>query len=308
MYKSLADIEALLGEAEESVTLDFKSGTALNDMNAARSQLVKGVTAFANAGGGTLIYGIAERPDGPRNVADRFDAVTNETVTVDRLTTIITQNTDPVFRDFQIAVFDVPTGGRVFVVEVNEGVTAYQNRIDQLYYQRAGSTSAPMYGFAIRDVMNRRLVPRVDARLQLQNVERTQQRHRYAVVPILENAGVLTAHHWVLYLDVPHECARVDLGGSFAIRDRGAIEKDGKFRRYEYSSGTTPGLGDDGRLLPGLERPLSQSEGYPTVEIHIEERQWRELEKWTPPLRWLLFVDDAPRREWEMEYRRWCQF
>ncbi|MEM5372163.1 ATP-binding protein [Paraburkholderia azotifigens] len=307
MYRSLAEIEELLGEVEESVTLDFKSGAALNDMNAARSQLVKEVTAFANAGGGTLIYGIAERADGPRNIADRLDAVTNDAVTVDRLTTIITQNTDPVFADFQITVFDIPGGGRVFIVEVNEGVTAYQNRIDQRYYQRSGSISAPMYGFAIRDVMNRRTVPHIDAHLQLQVAERAQERHRYIVVPVLENAGVLTARHWVLYLDLPHECGRLDMQGRLAVRDRGAVQDDRRYRRFEYSSERSPG-DSDGWLLPGLERSLSEAEGYPRVEIHIEERQWRELERWTPPLRWLLFVDDAPRREWQMEYRQWCQF
>jgi hypothetical protein len=307
MYQSLADIEALLGEAEESVTLDFKSGAALNDMNAARSQLVKAVTAFANAGGGTLIYGIAERRDGPRNIADRFDAVTNETVTVDRLTTIITQNTDPVFCDFRISVFDIPAGGRVFVVEANEGVTAYQNRIDQLYYQRAGSTSVPMYGFAIRDVMNRRTVPHVDARLQLQVAERTQDRHRYIVVPVLGNAGVLTARHWVLHLDLPQECGRLNTQGSSSVRDRGAVTTDRRYRRFEYSSERAPG-DSEGWLLPGLERSLSQADGYSRLEIHVEARQWRELERWTPPLRWVLFVDDAPRREWEMEYQQWCQF
>lgn len=308
MYLSLAEIEELLGEVEESVTLDFKSGAALNDMNTARSQLVKEVTAFANAGGGTLIYGIAERADGPRNVADRLDAVTNEAVTVDRLTTIITQNTDPVFRDFEIAVFDVPTGGRVFVVEVNEGVTAYQNRIDQRYYQRSGSISAPMFGFAIRDVMNRRTVPHVDARVHLEIAERSQERHRYIVVPTLNNAGVLTAHHWVLLVDLPHECARLNEHASLAIRDRGTVQDAGQFRRYEYSSERSPGLNSGGRLLPGLECSLTPAEGYPRLEIHVEQRQWRELEKWTPPLRWRLFVDDAPRREWQMEYRQWCQF
>lgn len=307
MYRSLADIEALLGEAEESVSLDFKSGAALNDMNVARAQLVKEVTAFANAGGGTLIYGIAERADGPRNIADHFDTVTNDAVTVDRLTTIITQNTDPVFRHFRIAVFDVAGGGRIFVVEVDEGVTAYQNRVDQRYYQRSGSISAPMYGFAIRDVMNRRTIPQINARLQLQIAERAQERHRYIVAPTLENTGILTAHHWVVYLDIPHVCARLDVRASLAVRDRGVAQDDRRYRRYEYSSERSPGDGD-GRLLPGFSLSLSEAEGYSRVEIVVEEREWRELERWTPALRWLLFVDDAPRREWQMEYQQWCQF
>lgn len=308
MYETLADIAALLGEAEESVTLDFKSGTALNDMSTARPQLLKEVTAFANAGGGTLIYGIAERVDGPRNIADRFEAVTNADVTVDRLTNLITQNTDPVFRDFRIAVFDVPEGGRLFVLEVDEGVTAYQNRIDRRYYQRAGATSEPMYGFAIRDVMNRRTVPNVDVKLKLQVAEQNSERHRYIVVPILENVGVLTAHHWVLYVDLPQECAR--LAGpahSLLLRDRGTVREDRRYRRFEYSSEMLPG-GGDGRLLPGFERSLSERDGYPKLEILIEDRQWQELEGWGPPLHWHLFVDDAPRRRWQQEFQEWCRY
>lgn len=61
MFTTLEDIRALIGVAAETVSLEFKDGVKLNDLtDRARTELVTDVTAFANAGGGTVIYGLSE--------------------------------------------------------------------------------------------------------------------------------------------------------------------------------------------------------------------------------------------------------
>ncbi|MDN7745915.1 ATP-binding protein [Burkholderia multivorans] len=146
MFETLDQIEALLG-TEEGISMEFKSGLTLNDLNnGTRSELVKDVTALANAAGGTIIYGIAEQrtADG-RSVADRLDPVVNQRITEDQLTMIIVSNTDPPLRGLNIRTVLVAPNSRVIVIDVEQADTAHQNRLDRRYYQRVGAISEPMY-------------------------------------------------------------------------------------------------------------------------------------------------------------------
>lgn len=309
MYETLADIEALFGEAEETVILDFKSGLAFNDMNAARSDLVKEVTGFANAGGGTIIYGIAEiRQDG-RSIASALSPVTNPAITQDRLTEIVYSNTDPALRGFSIKAIDIlEPAGRIFVITVEQGDTAYQNRLDQRYYARVDASCKPMYGFAIRDVMNRRTYPRVVAKLIVRNIEATQTRHRYTVTPVLANEGLLTANHWTLQVIVPTALNHLDLDVNHLTLDL-AEHGTGHIveRTFEYSSERQPPT-TRSRLLPGETRSLGQGEGFGMLRLNIESALQLQQLDFRPSLSWSLFVDNAPRQEGIIEYDDRCRW
>lgn len=310
MYETLAEIEALFGQAEESVSLDFKAGRSFDEMNnAARGELVKDVTAFANAGGGTIIYGVGERQDGGRSVADGFAPVTNDRVTADQLTTIITSNTDPVFSGFSIKVFALDGGARVFVIDVEQGDTAYQNRLDKKFYQRTAAVSESMYNFAIRDVMNRRSAPRVNVAISIERFQQAQDVHRYRVVPTLSNEGLLTAHHWCLHVDIPHPVGSLGQQALPIVYGPTAVRRDGQeYRRFEYSSERSPGGGAGLRILPGQTQLLSNQVGYPALDLQVDDAVWRQLERFEPPLYWTLYVDDAARKEGMTPYAAWCNY
>lgn len=309
MYETLAEIEELFGQAEESVSLEFKSGRAFDDMNAARGELVKDVTAFANAAGGTIIYGIAERRDGGHSFADGFDAVTNDRVTADQLTTIITSNTDPVFKAFRIKVLNLDRGGRVLVINVEQGDTAYQNRIDRKFYQRTASVSEAMYNFAIRDVMNRRTAPHVNATIAVERLQMTQDLHLYRIVPTLTNEGLLTAHHWCMHVDIPPGIGRLSLQAFQAVYGPTPVSRDGQeYARFVYSSERSPASGNSLRILPGQTQSLSIQVGFPSLDLHVDTTAWKRLERSEPSLLWTLYVDDAQRKEGAMPYREWCSF
>lgn len=309
MYETLAEIEELFGQSEESVSLEFKSGRAFDEMNTARTELVKDVTAFANAAGGTIIYGIAERRDGGHSLADGFDPVTNDRVTADQLTLIITSNTDPVFRAFRVKVLNLDGGGRVIVINVEQGDTAYQNRLDRKFYQRTASVSESMYNFAIRDVMNRRTAPHVSSTIAIQRVELAAALHRYRVVPGLTNEGLLTAHPWCLQVDLPAAIGRLGQQVLSTVYGPSSVRLDGhEYGRFEYSSERAPGGGSSLRLLPGQTQLLSTQVGFPELDLHVDEATWRRLERFEPPLRWTLYVDDSPRKEGSMPFDEWCQF
>ena len=155
MITTLDDIEQLLGVAEENVHLDFKRGAALNDLtnNNTKLEIVRDVTAFANAGGGTLVYGVAEQLTAARSVASALDPVTNVQITRDRLANIISSNSEPPLTAFQVLIIPVPSGGCIVVIEVTAASTAHQNRADLRYYRRVDASNKPMLDFEIRDVM-----------------------------------------------------------------------------------------------------------------------------------------------------------
>ncbi|MGN7105162.1 AlbA family DNA-binding domain-containing protein [Ralstonia holmesii] len=307
MYDSEDDLRALLGVGAESVSLDFKDGIKLNNMtNDARKELVVDVTAMANSGGGTIIYGIAEQQLDGRSLAGTISPVTDDRVTQDRLREIVYSNTDPAFSDFKIKCIPVAQGN-VFVVEVAEGDTAFQNKIDRRYYNRVDASSVPMYGYAIRDVMNRRTRPILVPSLQINYVDLHEQQHRYVVTPALENIGRLTVNHWTLSVGLPVGYGFVQ--GDYNRQVRG-FHPYGNFDPdcswFEFSSERHPGSA--ARILPGETRHLGQDGGYGLLEIRISAFDGGRLLHSGPSLRWVLCMDDSPKSEGEVPYDQWCRW
>lgn len=57
MKLSAEQLQRILDERrQEGLYLDFKRGNALSRQSAARTEMVKDCTGFANAAGGTLLY------------------------------------------------------------------------------------------------------------------------------------------------------------------------------------------------------------------------------------------------------------
>ena len=63
------------GQVQESLTLDYKSARGLERMDErAKADLAEDASAFANAAGGQLIFGIEEADHPPQRVDDGVDA------------------------------------------------------------------------------------------------------------------------------------------------------------------------------------------------------------------------------------------
>ena len=304
MFETLESIQALLGVEEESVSLEFKDGAKLTGLtDKAKTELITDVTAFANAGGGTVIYGIREEQRDGKSVASVIAPVTDASITQDRLRDIIHSNTDPAMRGFSIVRIGAE-GGSIFVIEVAEGDTAYQNKRDFKFYSRVDASAHPMYAFAVRDVMNRRTHPHVSVELRLYRNLTEQNRHRYSVVPELTNEGNLTANLWSFRLGVPEAIGRSD--GAYAMHMReipGPKIENHPLRWFEYSSERT-GYSSL-RILPGDSVGLSSGNNYPGVLLIIESAESLRVIETSPPLFWSLLLDNAPRQSGSLPYSKW---
>lgn len=141
----------------ESLHLDYKRSAALLE-GKMREEITKDVSAFANADGGTLIYGIVEGRDRlPERIDDGLSA---DQMTAERLEDLILGNTSP--RPVGIRVHRVELGDAHagFVVEVPAATSlAPHQAADRKYYRRYESKNLPMHDHEVRDLMRRASVP-----------------------------------------------------------------------------------------------------------------------------------------------------
>lgn len=293
----------------ESVSLEFKAGAKLENMNdRARLDLIADVTAFANAGGGTLIYGLSEIQRDGKSYAGDMSPVQDVRMTQDRLREIIVSNTDPVLRDFTITHIPVD-GGSIFVVKVEEGDTAYQNTCDRRYYGRVDASAQQMYGFAIRDVMNRRTRPHVTAsfKSEIRGEIRGDQRE-YVLLGQLVNEGNLTAHHWALRVAIPDVIGTHDGQMLHHMRSQGVDRINGLgYSWYRYLSGRVDGR--TLRILPGETLDLRENfHEAAQLVLRVGSRDQLRIMDHSPAVFWELFVDDAPKQKGELAYANWCDF
>ena len=165
-----ADLDEVVSIREkENLNLDYKASAALDFGNLTpfrdgkgtigakhRDELIKDVSAMANAEGGTVIYGIEEENDGyPKCVDDGFAG----TKTAERIEQILLTNIHPrleAFATCQIPLVSKGRGTSAFAVAISKASTnAPHQAADLRYYKRHVATSQAMEDYEIRDMMRR---------------------------------------------------------------------------------------------------------------------------------------------------------
>lgn len=189
---------------EESSTLEYKRAAALVKNNDKKKEdIVKQVAAMANAAGGTIIYGIAEFDDKEkRHLPEKLDPVDRSEISREWLDSII-QSIQPRIDGVLIhPVTDDKDANRVFyVVEVPASNTAHQAR-DHVYYKRRNFQLLPMEDYEVRDVMNRRSHPKIQASIFV-NRRDAEHTDKGLILVKIENIGSTLAHHVMVDLRVP---------------------------------------------------------------------------------------------------------
>lgn len=158
-------INLIVRQAEEGTELDFKRCAAidLSDREKTKRDMSKDVSAFANAAGGALLYGMLEED----HVAHEIDAGYDpDEVTREWIEQVINSNVHPRVPGVKVKTIQLTqkSPGRVaYVAWIPRGSTAHQAN-DKRYYRRYGTECLAMEDYEIRDVMNRAESP--DMQLQ----------------------------------------------------------------------------------------------------------------------------------------------
>jgi hypothetical protein len=110
------DVQELIGNIAEGLHIDFKQGP-VGKSDADRKEFVADVTAFGNASGGDIVFGIAEGADA---VASQVVGIRVPDLDAEerRLAEIIRNGTDPRFSDFEFKWIDNSPNGHVLIVRV----------------------------------------------------------------------------------------------------------------------------------------------------------------------------------------------
>jgi hypothetical protein len=306
-FTSLDDIVEIIGKASETQFLEFKSGDALSDLeasgkNSSKSNLIHDVSAFANAGGGTIIYGLDEDRKTNPAVAKSLSVVTNEKADKQRLVNIIRDGMEPPFNAFHIEEFKVPAGGRVIVIDIDKAGTAHQCKDDHRYYQRVGTGTPPMHDHQIRDVMNRGVTPMVRLRATVHPLS-THGEFNAILFMELVNEGRRTAKLWSLDMLLPTSVGRIDHPGSYAIR-KSMFVSHPNHQVWEFSCERSPPLGRT-VMMPGQALTIAQSGGYPNVQLDVSNADRAKVERERLPIVFHLYVDDCPMRETVVPFDIW---
>jgi predicted HTH transcriptional regulator len=155
-------------DQKETTTIDYKASPALafKDRTVTgkgtlgekhRQDLIRDVAAMANAEGGLIIYGIAERKGGyPDHVDDGADP---KTVSAEQIEQIILTNINPRVEGFFVHQIELKSKGKGTVAFVAQIPKAQKNAPhqsdDKLYYKRHDATKLVMDDNEIRDMIGR---------------------------------------------------------------------------------------------------------------------------------------------------------
>jgi hypothetical protein len=164
------DLLALIAsQATESTELEFKACDALGKTDGKRMELSRDGSSFANAAGGTIVYGMIE--DKETKVAAALDAGYDPSdVSADWIHQVINSRIRPPLHGVRVNMVQLATHGPgkvAYVLWIPQGRTAHQ-AADNRYYRRRGTERLQMEHYEIVDVMQRELAPRVSMRVEIE--------------------------------------------------------------------------------------------------------------------------------------------
>lgn len=153
-YTEADALEIVTNQLEESVSLDFKAGQALQKKDKNKDEIAKDVSAFANSAGGLIIYGITET----NHRASGFEPVDGNDITKEWIEQII--NTRIQRRIEGLMIYPIRLESKiekiVYVVQIPESFNAPHLSSDNRFYKRYNFFSVPMEEYEIRHLYNRK--------------------------------------------------------------------------------------------------------------------------------------------------------
>jgi hypothetical protein len=195
---------------EESSDLEYKRSAALSNTDGVKSEISKDVSSFANANGGTIIYGMIEEQHLPR----QLDGIDPAEFTKEWLEQVINGRIHPRLNGLQINPVPLTAsavGKVVYVVSIPQSTTAHQSG-SKRYYKRFNFESVPMEDYEIRDIMNRTKHPFIVPQFSRRYIDRQGGVFEYALNIHLVNKGSVSAHDLKVVLSVPRQTSKAVKG------------------------------------------------------------------------------------------------
>ena len=158
---SIADIEELiLSHCEENIHLEFKSAGALDKSNSVKDEISKDISAFANADGGILIYGIEEKD----HCASGKSFIDGSIYTKEWLEQVVSSKIQRSIDGLVIVPIreDGDVKKSIYVVKIPRSNNTPHMAADHRYYKRQNFKIVPLEEYEVRDLIGRKAFSKLE--------------------------------------------------------------------------------------------------------------------------------------------------
>lgn len=270
----------ITSEIEESLTLEYKSGEALDRNETKKKEITKDVSAMANSAGGIIVYGIREfEQENKRHLPEKITPVDRREFPREWVEQII-QAIRPRIDGIVIHSVNLSSGENdvAFIIEIPQSNTAHQAS-DHRYYKRFNFQAVPMEDYEIRDVMFREQTPNISLKFLIEITHETQN-----LLVQARNNGSAFAQYVACFLDVP-------IGLLKNIENKMNVKDGGKFYRHRLTNLNQEYADEQFRANFPLLRSMIMNWKIP---LNSEFETLREMEL---SLKWKLYADNALPKE-----------
>jgi predicted HTH transcriptional regulator len=213
--------ELITNQAEESISLEFKHGQVLEDLqnrqaaDRRKDEISKDVSAFANRMGGVIIYGLEETKQEPHQ-AKALTPINPAKCSKERLEQIITSRIRPAIQGLMITPIELRPREVVYVVKIPRSHTAHQAS-DKRYYRRVNFGNEVMEDDEIRQTMNRQTKPTYHVQLQIVLIVPAELR----ITGTIQNTSAICGNDVSALLLLPSELSQPGtIWGTLSIQDQ----------------------------------------------------------------------------------------
>jgi hypothetical protein len=271
------------------------------------NELAKQLSAFANTGGGQIIYGINDTGAVDNGGITRL--VKGRQSTKDWLENVI-----PTVTDLEIVglnVYEIPPkpvgsllakGKSLYVVDAPDSDRApHQSKRDFRYYVRLGGMSQPASHRLIEDIRNRARHPNVDVQIAIDDLHffglELPPSDVSVVVPIkmrLRNTGTLKSQDTCIHVHIDVPSTIIQSYDNSLIRPRSDETNSGQAHFWELVGPLYPGMSMDVTIR--FRVPISFSHATQAGAVRLPGPCWATAKfrdmAWAT-LKWTVFADHA---------------
>lgn len=270
----------ITSEIEESLTLEYKSGEALDRNETKKKEITKDVSAMANSAGGIIVYGIREfEQESKRHLPEKIVPVDRRQYPREWVEQII-QAIRPRIDGIVIHSVNLSSGETdvAFVIEIPQSNTAHQAS-DHRYYKRFNFQAVPMEDYEIRDVMFREQTPNIALNFLIEVTRETQN-----LVIQARNNGSAFAQYVACFLDVPVALLE-------KVENKMSLKDGGKFYRHRLTNLNQEYADEQFKASFPLLRSMVM---HWKIPLNLEFEALRESDL---SLKWKIYADNALPKE-----------
>lgn len=209
--RTIADIDQLIKDGiGEDLHLEYKRSEALGKKSIDRNELSKDVSAFANADGGRIIYGVSEKDHKPEK---RDDGVDPKEFSKEWIDQVLGSTISPRINGLIITPINADNGNLYYVIDIPKSSKAHQAN-DKKFYRRRNFMSDPMEQYEILDVLNRDIGPDLELHfeLKIEEVRSSDKTREVKLSATLKNESETLAEHSVIRVFIDQRLGIIDNG------------------------------------------------------------------------------------------------